>query len=231
MDEKKQITRLGLLSDAQQSFDPRHDDIHRHGIQAAFGDDDIGIALGRLDKFQVHGADGGQVLVDDRLGGATALGDVALQAADEADIGIRIDEDLDIEQLAQLGFGKDQDAFHQDDRLWLDADGLRGARVGLEIVDRQVNLTVFLELSDMGYQQAGIQRVGVVEVDAGTLGGSQVAEVFVVSIVRQVGDMLRTDPFQNDICDGCLSGSGTASNADDNGGCIGGHTGIILEEY
>ncbi len=84
--------------------------LHRDGVQPAFGDDHIGIAFGRLDKLHVHGADGGEVLVDDHLGRPAALGDVALQAADEADVGVGIDKNLDIEQLAQIRVAKDQDA-------------------------------------------------------------------------------------------------------------------------
>ena len=73
----------------------------------------------------MHRANGVQVLVDHQFGAATALGDISLQAADETDIGICIDEDFDIEKAAQLGFGEDQNSFDQDDRLRIDEDGLR----------------------------------------------------------------------------------------------------------
>ena len=59
----------------------------------------------------------------------------------------------------------------------------------------------------------------------------ELAQVFVVGIVRQAGDMLSANPFHNDICDGSLSGARSASNGNDNGGCKRGHTGIILEEF
>ena len=63
----------------------------------------------------VHGPDGGQVLADHRFHGTTSLGDVPLQAADEADVGVGIHKDLDIHQLSQGLVGKDQDALHQHD--------------------------------------------------------------------------------------------------------------------
>ena len=68
-------------------------------LKPAFRDDDVGVALGRFDELHVHGAHGVQVLLDDRFGGAPALDDVALQAANEAQVGVGVDEDLDVEEL------------------------------------------------------------------------------------------------------------------------------------
>ena len=39
-----------------QYAQPRGHHVDRDLVKAAFRDDDVGIALGRLDKFQVHGA-------------------------------------------------------------------------------------------------------------------------------------------------------------------------------
>ena len=71
--------------------------------------------------------------------GTSAFGDIPLEAADEAEICIRIDKDLYIEHFAQRGFGKDQDPFHDDDSVRLDSECLCGAAVGGEIVDRHLN--------------------------------------------------------------------------------------------
>ena len=76
----------------QQPGDPRDDHIDRHRVEPAAGDDNVGVALGRLDELQVHGAHRPQILLDHRLDRPPALGDIALQPADEAQVALGIDE-------------------------------------------------------------------------------------------------------------------------------------------
>ena len=71
----------------------------------AFGDNNIGVALRRLDEHLVHGLDRGQILRDDRLQVAAAVAHVAHDAPQDAHIGIRVDKELDVQPLAQLGLG------------------------------------------------------------------------------------------------------------------------------
>ena len=75
-------------------------DYVRGGVLATLRHDNIGEAFFRLDKGQVHRADGGQILADDALGRTPALGHVALEPADEAQIGVRIHVDLHVEDVA-----------------------------------------------------------------------------------------------------------------------------------
>jgi len=85
----------------------RNDHIQSSGVETAFGDNHIGVSLGGFDKFQVHRAHGGKILLDDGLGRSAALGDVTSQPADEADIVIGIDKDFQVEKFSQRGFGED----------------------------------------------------------------------------------------------------------------------------
>ncbi len=55
--------------------------------------------------------------------------------SDEAQVGVGVDEELDVELRPQLGFDEDQDPLHEDDRRGHDVDGLRCARVVGEVVD------------------------------------------------------------------------------------------------
>ena len=50
-----------------------------------------------------------------------ALLDVALQPSHQAQVGVGVDEDLDVHQVAQPLVGEDQDALDQDDGLRIDA--------------------------------------------------------------------------------------------------------------
>src|ERR1700755_1527864 len=53
-------------------------------VVSAFGNYHVGVALRRLYELHVHRPHGREILLDDRLGGAPALGHVAAQASYEA---------------------------------------------------------------------------------------------------------------------------------------------------
>src|SRR5258708_2200429 len=80
-----------------QPLHPRDDRVDGHLILPTFGDDQVSVSLGWLDELFVHRADGVHVLLDDRGKRAAARLDVAHQAADEADVGGCVDEELDVD--------------------------------------------------------------------------------------------------------------------------------------
>ena len=128
-------------------------------------DDDVGVALARLDELQVHRLHRVQVLVDHRVHRPAALGDVALQPPDEPRVVVGVDEHLDVHQLAQVRVREDQDA--------LDDDGLRGAArcrclapgVAREIVHRQFHGVPGAQRVHVADHQVGFERVRVVVVE------------------------------------------------------------------
>ena len=132
--------RTRLLHGPQRPrLDARHDHIEGGGVESAFGDDHIRVPFRGFDKFEVHGPHCGLILLDDRLGCASAFGEIALKAADESQIGIGIHENFDIEQFAELGFRKDQYPFHNDDTARLNGEGFLRPPIGGEIVDGNLN--------------------------------------------------------------------------------------------
>ena len=70
--------------------------------------DQVGPAFAWFDEFEVHGAHGFQVLLNDAVQRAAALDGVALQASQDADVGVGIDENFDVELVAQFRQGKEQ---------------------------------------------------------------------------------------------------------------------------
>ena len=81
-------------------------------VVAALRNNYVGVALGRLHEFHMHGPDRGHVLFDHRFGGAAALADVAPQPANEAQVGLGIDENLDVAKIAKAGILKYQNTFN-----------------------------------------------------------------------------------------------------------------------
>lgn len=109
-------------------------DVEGHIVEAAV-DDDVGEILRRLDVEIVHRLDRRQVLADDVLEVTAALVHIAQHAAQDALIGIGLDEDLDVEEIAQALILEDQDALDDDDLARLDDLRLLRARVARKVVD------------------------------------------------------------------------------------------------
>src|SRR5690606_16740450 len=101
--------------------------------------------------------------------GAAAVLEVAADAAEDADVGGGVDEELQIDLRAQALVDEDEDAFDDDDRPGLDRDRLLAAAVGLEVVDRHRDGLAGLEPLDVLDQELGLERVGVVEVQLAAL--------------------------------------------------------------
>ena len=81
------------------------------------GDDDVGVALGRLHILLVHGLDRVLPLVNDAADAASPFLQVTEHPACQTHIGIRVHEHLQVHQRAQLRLGKDEDALQQNHRL------------------------------------------------------------------------------------------------------------------
>ena len=83
----------------------------------------------RLDVLDVHRAHRRVVLVAHRLERAAALLEVAADAAHQPDVGVGVDEDLDVHLLAQRGLGEHEDALDDDDAAPARRGASRCARV------------------------------------------------------------------------------------------------------
>lgn len=130
----------------------------------------------------MHGLDRGQILFDDVVELAASFVHVTQHAAQDAFIRIGFDEDLDVEDVAQLLRLEDQDALDDDDMARLDNGGFLRAVVLREIIDGAfdtVSFTQFLEVLD---EQIRLKGVGVVVVDRLTLLEGQVVVRCIVVI-------------------------------------------------
>ena len=130
----------------QHTADTIRHHIQGNGVEAAFRDDDIGVALARLDKLQMHGTDRAQILVDDGFEGAASLGKVTSETTDKSNVGVGIHENLDVKKLAQRRFSQDQNPFDHDDREGFDTQGLWETAVLGEVVYGNVHGLPVLKL-------------------------------------------------------------------------------------
>eukprot|EP00962_Isochrysis_galbana_P000871 scaffold250_cov110-Isochrysis_galbana.AAC.15 len=118
----------------------------------------------------MHGPDRLLVLPNYVVNAAAALGDVAAEAPYEAQIRLRVDEDLDVARCRHLSLGKDQDSLDEDDAGGAHVlPALRLARVGGVVVDGHVHRLAVTQRMQVTHQQRRVERIGMVKVDLRTL--------------------------------------------------------------
>jgi hypothetical protein len=162
----------------------------------------------------VHRPDRGVVLIAHRGEAAAALLEVAADAAHQPDVGVGVDEDLDVELIADRGLDEDQDALDQNQRRRLDVAGLGPAGVGDEVVDRHVDRVAGLELGQVLGEERAVEGRRMVVVDLGAGGRRQVALVLVVRVM--IDDRAATGRDRGGQLGGDrrLAGAGAAGDAD-----------------
>jgi hypothetical protein len=186
---------------SEQCFHPGHNHVQGSGIVTTFRNDNVGVALGWLDEFQVHRADSMQILFDHGIGRSPAFVDVPLQAADESEVGIRIHEDLDVEHFPERRFGEDQDALHKNDIAWLDSERLGGAAVCGEIIDWHFDGPSVAKSGDVPDQEICFEGVGMIKVELIALRRWEPAQILVIGIVLEKCDAVCPDTLQDGLGD------------------------------
>ena len=156
-----------------------------------------------------------RTLIDHGLDGATPFGDVALQPADEARVGIRVHEYFDVHQPTQFSVCEDEDALDDDGvpRIGFLADRLAGKT--REVVDRELDRPVGPELVQVVDEEVRLERIRMIVIERGTLLEPQIVAVTVVPIVLENDDLLWSEAVDDVPDDGRLAGAGSARHADD----------------
>ena len=145
--------------------DGREEEIDRNGVLATAGDDEVGVALAGFDKLLVHRLHGGEVLIEDLIKGPPADRHVAADPTNESRIGVRIDEDLDVEMVADAFIDEEQDAIDDDHIRGCDPLGGRATAMAHEIVHWFVDRHAGRERAKMRLEQVEVERIGMVPVE------------------------------------------------------------------
>lgn len=151
-------------------------------VESALGDDHVGVPFAWFDESLVSGPNGFEVLIDDALGGTAAIGDVASEAPNEADVGRGIDEDLKVESLAQYPIPEHEDPVDHDDFLGVNGAGVTAAVVLGVVVDRHLDGRAVGECSHVVVEEWPVERVGMVIVRGATCLERLVTAVEVVRV-------------------------------------------------
>jgi len=130
---------------------------------------------------------------------------VALDPADESNVGITIDEYLYVAQLSNPVVDEEQNAVDHDNIGWLNASVLSTPQVRDEIVLRLVDRLPPAQCLEVPVQQIVIKRVGVIPVQPATLVERELGEILVVRIHVNECDGRRGQQFRHVPRDGRFS--------------------------
>jgi uncharacterized protein len=191
------------------------DQIERDLVVSAFRNNQISDSFGGLDELEVHRPNRPVVLIPNRFEGAAPLLDVATNPPKNADVGVGIDEQLHVEEIAQRLLDEDEDALDDDDRCRLHFAGFFGTAVVFEIVDGDGDGLAGPQRYEVLDEQRRLERCRMVEVDAGSFGFRKRREVAVVRIVLDNRDGLLGEACRNFPRDGGLSRPGPARDPDE----------------
>ena len=193
-----------------------HDHVERDEVVPALEHDDVRVLAARLNELLVHGLDGREVLRDDALERAAAVADVAQGAAQDAHVGVGLDENFNVEHIAQGRVLENEDALDDDDLGGEDLDGFVRAVVVHIGVDGALNAAARLERLEVLNEQARFKGVGMVVVDLGALLVGLAVLPLIVAVVSDDGDGV-AEMLLEMARERGLAGAGAAGNADENG--------------
>ena len=181
-------------------------------LLAAFGNDDVGMTSGRLDKLIVHWPNGSEILSDNRFCRSPPLCNITLEPANRTDVVRRIDVNTDVEQIENPRFGEDQDAFDNDYRLGLDQFDLVTACVRFEIIERHLDRQILLQPPQMIDKHVAVDRIRMVKICLMTFIKRHVGEVSVIRILLDQNYFFSADRSNDRPRDRCFSRASSAAN-------------------
>ena len=165
---------------------------HIHGDQVvpALGDYDVRVALAGLDVHLVHGLDRREVLVYHALQAAAAVAHVADYAPEYAHVGVRVDENLYVQELAEPRVLENQYALDDYDRRGVHEHRLVRAVVDGVVVDGAAHAAPGAQLPEVAHHALGVEGVGAVVVELRALLVRHVVVRLVVVVVIDNADVV-----------------------------------------
>ena len=144
----------------QVIVDVAGEDFIDFSVLSAACDDYISILFVITDELVKHGLDGSQILRRNVINGTSTLVDIALNSAQQADIGIDADIELEIHHVAKASVIEGVNAFHDDHICRMYGDCLiLGTGAGDVGIDRLLHASPVSKLFDMLAEQ--IESAGV----------------------------------------------------------------------
>lgn len=178
------------------------DDVGAHDVYgllvgAAHGNNQVGIPLGGLYEFLMHGLENLQVSVYHSLRSSSSLQCITLYHPDEPLVGVCIDKQFQVHQVAKLFLPQGHDALYDNHFAWLHMYGL------FQAVAHQITVGGLLDglsTSEFHYvfgEQLPVEGIGVVKVDLPAVLHTQMRIVIVIGVLWDDRHASRGQCLQN----------------------------------
>ena len=145
------------------------ENVHAHHLYgalvvAAVRDDDVGILLCRFDELIVHRFEDVAIFRDQHFQRMSAFGDVALNDAQKAFVGLSVNKNLEVHEVAQVFVVERHDAFNDDDVAGFHVYRFFQTRAGDVRVGGLLNGASGTQLGNLVGKQRPFKSVGMVEI-------------------------------------------------------------------
>lgn len=145
----------------------------------------VGIHSRGLNVPVVHGPNCLQVLRDHGVHGPSSFHQISLQAADEAEVRIRIDVDFQAHERTDSRIPQGKEAFDNNDRSWLDHVDFAAAGMSREQVAGLFDALSTQQLLQVTEEQIVIDGVRLVIVNPSPFFDTQLVSVMVIGVQVQ----------------------------------------------
>ena len=156
----------------------------------------------------MHRLDCLPILPDDTVQRPASVIDIADDPAKNPLISVCIHKNLEIHQLDQPGFGQDENAFQDDDRIGLNPYGLLRPIVHRIVIDRHVNRPARFQLADMLTEQLCVKGIRMVIIELCPLLVREIVISFIIIVMTEDTDLILPE-----ITDQCVRQSSLAAPA------------------
>ena len=163
----------------------------------------------------MHRLDRAEVLIDHRRHCPAAFRDVTLKPADETRIGVGIDEDFDVAEVADARIDEEENAVDDHDVSWWDAYGFVTTGMIHEVVHWLVDRFAAGELRELADEVIPVECVWVIPVDPLSFLEREMRVIEVVRVHVDERDRCITQRSGHVSCNGALSRACSSSDADD----------------
>ena len=184
-------------------------------VGSTLRDNEVGIALCRLDKLFVHRLQDIAITVENHLCGASSLYRISLDDTYQSLVWVGIHEDFQVHEVAQLLLPKRHYTFDDDDFAWLDVYRFRQSVADKVAVSGLLDAFPLSQSLYLFGQKLPVEGVGMVEVDMLALFWRKMCCVVVVRILWNECHPVCRKRLENLFYDCCFAGTCASGDADD----------------
>ena len=164
---------------------------------SALRDNQVAESFAWFDVLEVHGFEHFLVAVDYHLGCTSTLNAVAAYNANKTVVGICINKNFDVHQVANTFVRHNKNAFEYHHVVWPHMDSLLLTRACDVVVGGHIDCSTLFQVVEMSKQKVPIECCRLVEIDFLTVLQRHMARIFIIIILWDYTHLTCRKVFHN----------------------------------